>query len=796
MLFNYLKTALRNILRNKFYSVINILGLSVGIAVFLLIFFYVEYEYNFDKHFPQAEQICRITTNMYWENGDIQYTAVSANAVAPALKKDYPEVIAATRFRVNPSVFVEKQLVDTLNAVNKNFEEVYFIDSSFFKVFQIDFERGNSNMAFGISNSIILSASMAEKYFQKEDPVGRSIQINNDKIYNVTAIFEDIPQNSHFNFEFLINASDDPDFKTDQWRKMDTYTYALLDKNTDLVEFEKKLVDFKITYQEPYKNLIDFKVQPMLDIHLRSQNDFEAAKTSNKQMILIIFGIAILILIIAAMNYMNLSIAQSLIRSKEVGLRKVVGATKGKIIAQFMGESFLMTFIALFSAVVITEVLLPVFNSFTYSHLAPDYLNSSWKLLLLVILTAVISGSYPAFYVSSFQPARVLKGRSIGTSGDNWLRKVLVVFQFTISVILLIGIGIFFSQFNYIKNKDLGFRKDVMLNVYFWNDSIGSFSQQFKNEIVSIPGIEKICLSDHVPGSEPWYEHFWPEGFESHMPMRTLNVSPEYIPSLDLKLVSGRNFSNNCGLDTAACILNEAALEHFGWDMNNAIGKTIKYNFSQSWDEIIASKVIGVVKDYHYQSLHQRIEPVVFTMHKKFYPIVTMQLDKNNITQTLEQVKSAYELLGYPFPFDYEFLDKEVEEMYITDQKLGKILVWFTILSIFIACLGLLGLSSFSVEKRTKEIGIRKVFGASVMDVLVVFTKEFSILVLIASIIATPIGWYIMQQWLNNFAYHSKISWWIYFNSAVLVFFVAMLTVGFQSYKYAQRNPAEVLKYE
>ncbi|MEZ5196752.1 MAG: FtsX-like permease family protein [Bacteroidales bacterium] len=641
-----------------------------------------------------------------------------------------------------------------------------------------------------------MSEKWLKEFFTEDDPIGRVIRLNSDRNYIVKGVFKNLPRNSHFDFQLLVNANDDPEFREDDFRSLDMYTYVLLDEKTDPMAFERKLVQFKNNYLEPYKDLLDMRVQPMLDIHLRSHNEFEAANTSSRTLLLIVLGIAVLILVIAGINYMNLAVAQSLMRSKEVGLRKVVGATRQKIIFQFIGESVLITLIALFTGIMLMELILPAFKTFTQTDFNPNYLQELWKLMGLVVIIGIISGSYPAFYVSTFQPAKVLKGRTISGNGGGLLKKALVVFQFAISVVLLIGTGIIYQQFNFIKNKDLGFRRDVMLNVYLWNDSTGAYSGQFRDELKNIPGIESVCQSDHVPGNEPWFDHFWPEGFDSHMPLRTLNVSPEYIPTLDLKLLAGRNFSEENSLDTAACILNEAAVKHFGWELNDAIGKTIKYNFSNRWEEIIAAKVIGVVKDYHFQSLHQKIEPVVITMHKKYYPILTMQMNRNNAKQTVETIEAKYAKLGYPFPFDYEYLDKGVEEMYMIDYKLGKILIWFSLLSVLIACLGLMGLSSFAVEKKTREIGVRKVFGASVKEIMAFIVKEFSVLVLIAAFIAIPVGWYAMNQYLDQFAYRDQMSWWVFLLSAIVAFIVAMLTVGFQTYKYAMKNPAEALKWE
>jgi putative ABC transport system permease protein len=795
MILNYLKTAFRNIIRNKFYSIINLLGLSVGVAVFLLVFFYVQYEYNFDKHFPKANQIHRITTDMIWENGDVQYTAVSSSATANALKREYPEVLAATRFVIDLSALIERKDINK-DHLEKYYEEIFYIDSSFFKVFQLELIEGNQTSAFNLSNPVFLSEAMAKKYFPDESSLGKELRINNNKTYIVKGVFKDLPPNSHFYFQFLVDATSDPEILPDVWRDLSTYTYVLLKKGTDHNALEEKLTDFIIKYQEPYKDLLAYKVQPMLDIHLKSSNEFEAANTFDRSILLIILGIAILILIVAGINYTNLSLAKSLIRAREVGLRKVVGASKKGIIIQFLSESVLFTFFAFITGIVLAEMALPAFNDFTQSGIKPDYAHDFWKLLFLALLIGIVSGSYPGFYISRFQPARVLKGRTISGKGSQLFQKVLVVFQFAVSVILLIGTGVIYYQFNYIKNKDLGFNHDQVLNVYLWNDSTSYYSQELNRSLIEIPGVVGTCLSDHVPGSEPWFDHFWPEGFESHMPLRTSNVTAEYIPVMGLQLLTGRNFSNDFGLDSATCIINEAALKHFGWEPDEVLGKTIRYNFSNSWDEMITSKVIGVVKDYHFMSLHQIIEPVILTRHKKYFPIVSAKIEANSTASVISAIEKKYDQVNYAFPFEYDFLDKKVEELYIIDQKIGKILIWFSILSVFIAGLGLLGLSSYSVEKRVREIGIRKVFGASVSNILETFNKEFIILVIIASLLAMPIGWFAMDQYLQQFVYRINPAWWIFPLSALLAFTWAVMIVSFQAYKYAMMNPAEVLKWE
>jgi len=796
MIVNYLKTAFRNIWRNKFYSLLNILGLSVGFAIFLVIYFYIQFEFSFDKHFNRADQIYRVTTDMIWESGHIQRTAVSAPPTALFLKNDFPEVIEATRFIPQYEILAEKFSRDQSRPNLKYYEEIFYIDSSFFDVFSMDFLIGSPSTAFSIPQSIILTNDLAKKYFQDANPVGQLLRLNNDEVYTIMAVLKNPPRNSHFHFNFLVNDVSLPEFKPDAWRDMSAYTYVVLSDNTDHLAFEEKLIDFKIKYQEPYKDLIEFRVQPMLDVHMKSTKEFEQATTSSHTMLLSIAGIALVILIIASINYMNLSVARSLTRSREVGLRKVVGASKRMIITQFISESVIIVFIALFTGIVLSELILPIFNDFAETNISPDYLNEFPIIIGLGVLMGLVSGSYPAFFVSGYQPVKVLKSMTSDQKGGNGLKKVLVVFQFTVTIILLIATGVIYSQFSFIKNKDLGFNRDVMVNIYMWNDTSGRVATEFYNQLHSIPGVKDICLSDHVPGREPWFEHFWPEGFESHMPLRTVNVSPEYLPFFDLKLLEGRNFSDEFSTDTAACIINEAALEHFGWNAKDAIGKKIKNNFSRSWDEIIAAPVIGIVKDFHYSSLHKKIEPLVMTMHKKYYPIITVTLNGTSPSQVIGGIEEKYAELGYNYPFDFSFMDSDIREMYLLDKKIGQLIIVFSGLSIFIASLGLLGLSSFSLRRRMQEIGIRKVYGASVWDVLYIFTKEFSILILIASIVAIPTGWYFSKLWFENFAYHGKIGAWLYLLSALVALLIALATVTVQAYRYANQNPAEVLKYE
>ncbi len=793
---NYFISAFRNLWRNMFYSIINILGLALGFAIFMLIFFYLNFEYTYDKHFPRAEQIYRVTTDMIWESGAIQQTAVSASLTAPYLKKDYPEVLAATRFKVDSEILVE-QIKNGGSPSGKQFyEDIFYIDSSFFNVFNIGFLSGSPASVFFVPQSIVLSSDMAAKYFPSGKPIGKILQLNNDKQYLVQGVIENLPGNSHFDFNFLVNDMNLHEFTTTEWRDLGTYAYIVLNAQTDYLDFEKKLPGFENRHLEDYKDVMEYRVQPMLDIHLRSEKEFEAAKTFSNVALLSVAGIALVILIIAAINYMNLAVARSLTRSKEVGLRKVVGASKKSIAHQFLTESLLLTFIALFTGIVAAELILPDFRNFVKADIQLDIFNNLPQIVLLGVIVGILSGSYPAFFVTRFQPITALKGTMVSNKGGNGIRKVLVILQFMITISLLTASGVIYRQFQYISDKELGFDNDVKINIYFWDDPNGKITNNFATRLQGIPGIDRICVSDHVPGRSPWFEHFWPQGFDSHLPLRTLNVAPEYIPVFGFELLAGRNFSHEFGTDTAACIINEAAMKHFGWKPDETLGKTIKYNFSRSWDNMINAQVIGVVKDYHYQSLHQNIEPVVMTMHKKYYPIVSAVINSNDMETTIHKIEGAYNKMQYNYPFEFSFTNQDIEEMYMIDQKIGKLVLWFSLISVFIACLGLLGLTTFSLRQRTKEIGIRKVFGASFGDVLRIFSRELSILMLIASILAIPVTWLFMQEYYTNFAYHSPVSWWVFVVSVFIAFIIAHFTIGFQTYRLSRKNPVDALRYE
>ncbi len=795
MWINYLKTAFRNLSRSKGFSIINILGLAVGIAVFVLITLYVQYEFSFDKHFKNADRIYRVTLDMQWSQGPTQETAIAPGPTAYHLEKEYPEVIAGTRL-----TFLDQSMIEYRPENGSSIKRFYepnlmAADSNLFNVFNFKIIHGNLK-ALANKNTLVISEKASQKYFGKEDPIGKILVVDNALQLTVGAVMENIPQNTHFKTDFIASTVDRPEFDVNNWRPLQLYSYILFSDNADIGSFEEKLFDFRDRNYAPWKETSLFRIQKMLDIHLKNDRIFDFAITSDIRHMYVLSGVALLILIIASINFMNLSTARSIYRSKEVGVRKVVGGTRRMLITQFIGESIIVALVATFFAVVLIETILPEFREIVSAHISIDYKQNAILLLLLAIVVGFISGIYPAFFTSSFKPVSILKGQSDVGGSSIVVRKLLVIFQFMIMVLLLIGVGVIFLQMNFISNKDLGYDKDWI--VYTTVDpSVASVAPNLiKNKLSTYANIEKVATTNVLPGTTPWGDHFKIEGMDDFFPLRTLGVDPDYLDVLDIQLASGRNFSYEFGTDSSACIINESAARRFGWNNESAIGKKVNWNFSQSWDNEIHGHVIGVVKDYHFKSLHEEVEALVLTMNSSFNHIIFAKVHPKDIEKTLQNFESVYTQIVSQFPFEYHFLDQDIKDLYEGEKRFETIIIYFVILAIFIACLGLLGLSAFVAEKKFKEIGIRKTFGASVPQVMILFSKEFAIWTIIANIIGWPVGWYLMNNWLDNFAYRIEIPWWLFVIVLIITLFVAISTVSYLAFRAALKNPVEAIRYE
>jgi len=805
---NYLKIAIRNVQKHKGYAFINIAGLAIGMACCILIVAYIVTELSYDKYNKNADRIYRIAAevNMGGFSGLI---AVSNTPVGPVLHKDYPEVLNATRIRP-----LSKRLV---KFEDRQFYEdrILYADDSIFDIFTFPMIKGDPKTALVTAYSVVLTEDTAQKYFGHDDPLGKVLKFNNQDDFTVTGVVKNVPKNSHFTFDMLCS------FETyfarnkqagENWFNFDLFTYLLLPENHDYRELEKKFPALIDKYMgKVIKALggeLKYFIQPMTSIHLHSHLDNELSGNSNILYIYIFSAIALFILFIACINFMNLATARSATRAKEVGMRKVIGAHKRELIKQFLGESIIYSFFSLLVALILVQFALPLFRSLSGTELGINYAEMPWLipgLLGLVLFVGILAGSYPALFLSSFQPANVLKGSLKSGAASKRFRGVLVVAQFIISVTLIIGTGIIVNQLKYMKNTNLNFDKENVIVVRITDQKIRQSLDFVKNELKKIPGVISVAASSTVPGQGTSVTPFIPEGFteDSSQLMENMDADHDFIPALGIKIVKGRNFSTEFGTDKKeAVLINETAVRKFGWD--NPVGKTIKAPEGEAPEEEGAEgvgvwtikTVIGVVKDFHLASLHKIIMPLYISNIPDYLDTISIKINPENTTNTLSLLKEKWKEIDPFRPFEYSFLEETFDSQYRSDERLSKIFASFTVFAIFIACLGLFGLASFMSEQRTKEIGIRKVLGASVPGIAVLLSKNFLKLVIIANIIAWPISYLVMKNWLQNFAYRTNVSLWTFMLTGALSLCIALLTVSYQSVKASLSNPVNAIKYE
>lgn len=799
MFINYLKTAFRNLLRNKVYSLINISGLAIGIAACLLIFLYIITEFSYDKFHEKADRIYRVAINGEI-SGSFFNVAVSSAAMAEPIVRDFPEVVDAVRLNdVSQTVYF------TYND-KKYFEEgMIYADSSFFDIFSYDVLNGDLKTALNEPYSLVLTEEIARKYFGKENPIGKIIKLNDKQNYKVTAVIADPPQNAHFHFKIVSSFStlykEHGKENYESWGSLSLLTYILLADGASPEDFEKKLPAFFLKYMEDLQTLdVKFEafLQPITSIHLHSNLMAEAEANSSMSYIYTFSAIAIFILLIACINYMNLTTARSIKRAREVGLRKVVGALKKQLIFQFICESIILSLIGFIIALILVEAALPVFNDLTGQEFGLNLL-SKWYFILgmigMVLFVGFIAGSYPAFYLSSFQPIKVIKGSLSKSSGKSSLRNILVIIQFTVSIILIICTGVVYSQLQYIKSKKLGFDKEHIVVLPLRGERLRNKIEVIKSELLNLSCVDKVTASKSILGREIDGTGYIPEGFDENSPwiIFTNSVDHDYVETMGMKLIKGRVFSKEFGTDTASIIINKTLMKKLGWE--DPLGKKI-ISFRETIE--IPLTIIGVIDDFHFQSLHDAVEPSLLSFNPSAMRFLSVKLHPGNINSTLETLRAKWNELESSFPFDYFFLDQDLDRLYRADKRMGEIFIYFTIIAIFVACLGLFGLASYSAEQKTKEIGIRKAIGSSVSGIAFMLTKQFVKWILIANIIAWPVAYYYMDKWLDNFAYNIELSdfWWLFVASAVISFIIAVLTVVSQALRAATSNPVEALKYE
>ncbi len=804
MFSNYFKIALRNLKKNPGYSVINIAGLAIGLACCVLILLYVQDELTFDLFHQQAGRIYRlVTTQKSPEQGERHFPSVMG-PVAPALLAEFPEVSKTVRIR-------ERQGMGRFTVrygENRFYEGDYLLaEPSFFEIFDFKLLQGDPQTALTLPSALVITETAARKYFGDENPVGKTLAIERYGDFKVTGLLQDPPRNSHLDFSMLLSFATleaNPRWKQyiDSWESDSFITYVLMREKIDIAAFNTKLAALTQKHlNAEQRNAVQLSLQSLRDIHFHSAH-LEFDRNSRKGEITYIYifsAIALFVLLIACINYMNLATARSMKRAREIGMRKVVGARQAQLIGQFLGESILLSCLGLFFAVVGVELALPAFNAFADKNLALDFFSNGWLVLglfLLVFGVGIVSGSYPAFYLSQLHPSLVFKGAIKSGGSVSQLRRGLVVAQFALSIIMIVSTIVAYRQIDYIRTKNLGFNQEQLVVVDINSGNTRRNFASIKNEMLKVAAVKNVSVSSRVPGE--WKNlsqiEVMPEGVAAAAmhSMYFLGIDAEFLATFEMNLAAGRNLSNEMGTDTSAVIINEAAARLLGWE--SPLGMELRVPA-----ENYRVRVVGVVKDFHFQSLHEKIAPLVLGHWNN--PIreidyFTARVATSNLSATVAALQKVHEQFDQVTPFEYNFLDERLNDFYQADLRVGKIFGASATLAIFIACLGLLGLAAFIAEQRTKEIGVRKVLGASAGNIVYLLSKDFTKLVLLATIIASPLAYWALQRWLQNFAYHIALGPGTFLLAGCGALLIALFTISFQALRAALTNPVEALRYE
>ena len=810
MIKNYLKITFRNLSRNKVFSFINIFGLATGLATCMLIMLYIIDESNYDKQFKDADRIYRVAASAPTGKDNEKWSSQSA-PMAWALKAEMPAVEQVTRLLKMPNMDNILLKYENKKESRRFFESNgYYVDSTFFQIFNYSFKYGNINTALSSPNSLVLSETIADKLFGSEDPVGKPVTIGlpfGDFTYTVTGVFKNADLKSHIpaNFYMSMRNGDIGNWvnSNDNWTMNNIFhTYVKLKPGADPVAFEKGLTPLLYRHAGAEmkaaglsKNLF---IQPLPDIYLHSHIGNEIAPNGNIRYLYILGTIAGFILFIACINFMNLSTARSEKRAREVGVRKVLGANKASLFRQFMGESFLVCLIALSFAAVLAYLMLPGFNQFTQKQL--QFNNSGGMVLwigALILFTGFLAGLYPAFYLSSFKPASVLKGKLLNSFSAVAIRKGLVVFQFTVSICLIFASLVIWRQLDLVNNQDLGFNKSQELILPMPAKNVAMNYTALKSELSRLPSVKSVTSGSSYPGIANINDMlFYSEGKTraDFVDISMVTIEKDYLETLGLTLLKGRAFSEMKDTeDTVSLVLNESAVKELGYDPGSTIGKKVYYDFQGIHHQM---EIVGIVKDFNFESLHNPIKPLAFSATNFFankYNYAILRVQTNNWGQALTGIEKTWDKINPATPFSYSFLEKDFANNYEKEQRTSHMIIYFMIVALVVACMGLFGLATFSAERRTKEIGVRKVLGASVGSMAALLSKEFIKWVLLAIGIAFPISAYMMQKWLDDFAYRIHLSWWMFLASGLLAILIALITVSYQSIKSAMANPAKSL---
>jgi putative ABC transport system permease protein len=800
---SYFQSLFRNILRNKFYTFLNILGLSIGIFTALLILLYVQDELSYDKHHANHKRIYRLESAFTTNNNQDLYATVPI-PIGPALKLEIPEIQTVVRLdRYGQELFIynEREYIE---------DNFFMADSTVFDVFTHAFIAGNPETCLTSPNSIVLTESTAEKYFLNENPMGKVISIKNGVSYKITGIIKDVKGNSHLQFDALISISSDVEkyniTKASRFWRVGVYTFILINENVTIDDVLSKWPAFYTKYMEDlgtrYKVHYDLLATPLTDTHFK-QGLAAELPAGNKSYILIFLAIAFFILLIAAINYMNMATARSANRAKEVGIRKVLGAQRNLLIQQFLIESVTLSVIALIFALFAVWIILPAFNDFSGKLISLSVGENAFiflEIILITIFIGILSGSYPAFYLSAFDPAAVLKG-SVSKSGTKslFLRRVLVVVQFFIAVFMIISSLVISGQLNFIRQKDLGFEKENIVVLEIHDNEFYNNIPAFIEELRANPNILSVTNATGIPGKMNRIQTMYIEQEEEMKfePILFAQTDFDYLNTFNIEVITGRNFNKEMGTDDReAVIINEAMAYNYGW-IKDPIGKNIEFGRQQDGSGARPMKVIGVVKDYHFKSLHNSIEPIVLFISEEPSFFICCRVNDENKKEAVAFMEQKWIEFGNNYPFQFNFLDDEMDEMYVTEDKISTIINITTLLTIFIALLGLLGLSSFIAEQKNKEIGIRKIHGASIGSILYLLYKDFFVLFVIAYVIAIPVSWWRLGIWLeSSFVYFQTLSWTTFLIAGILSLTIGILTISFYIIKAASGKPIEAVKCE
>ncbi len=804
---NHIKIAWRTLLKHKGLFAINILGLSIGIAAALIIFLFVSDELSYDRFHEKSDNIVRVVLRGKM-NGEIIKEAVTPGPVASTLQKEFPEVLQATRLK--------SQGTPQITYKNQTFRDNKFayVDANFFEIFTVPLIKGDTKTALIEPNSIIITQELASKYFGNEDPIGKILDFKEWKQqFKVTGVMQQLPGNSHFHFDIFGSIESLSHAKEALWVESGYHSYLLLDNRTDFKETESKLPGIVDKYMGPQikkamgmsyeefkrDNEIGLFLQPLTDIHLHSDfSEVTNLEPGGDIKTIYIFGaIAIFILLIACINFMNLSTAAASKRAKEVGVKKVLGSSKKELIKQFLAESCIATIIAMIIAMVVVILTLPLFNTLSGKTLDISYILHTKTLFCFGVAgvsISILAGSYPAFFLSSFKPIAALKNKFVNTGKTKGLRSGLVVLQFMLSVGLIIATLVVDQQMAFIQNKDIGYQKDQMLVL---RDSwmLGTNEEVFKEQLAKDPRVSSITMSGHIPAgpSNTHMTSIYP-GQNSETIRRSIvyNIDEQYIPTMGMKLVAGRNFSEDFGAEANNMIINETSAKIMGF-ADDAVGKIVTMSINNEGGTRVYT-VIGVVQDFHFNSLHEPIDQLIMLNYKS--PGLIVRAKTADMAGLIASAESIWKGFNSGEPFSYGLLDELYNQTYIKEQKMGAILRIFALLTIFVACLGLFGLITFTAEQRFKEIGIRKVLGSNISQIVAMLSADFLKLVLISFLIAFPLGFYLMNIWLQDFAYRIEIEWWIFGLAGLITLCVAFITIGWKSFKAASMNPVNSLRAE